>query len=125
MDQIERLESSGKAITGYRTMRFTDGANWWMYFGVPDFALGTSLCYRRDWWEGHRFPPKHIQEDCAFVYQAQDCGQIVVADAGDFMHATIHRGNTSCRMTTDVEGNMVLGSNYVKCAPPPYWKVAV
>ena len=121
-DQVDRLQLSGKAVTGYRTMRFTDGQKWWTYHGVPDFALGTSLCYRRDWWESHPFPDKHIQEDCHFVYAAQDARQIVVAEAGDLMHATIHAGNTSCRSTKDKDGNPTMGANYVPCDPPPYWK---
>lgn len=115
-DQVGRLQSSGKAVTGYRTMRFTDGNQWWTYHGVPYFTLGTSLCYRRDWWDSHPFPDKHIQEDCAFMYAAQEAEQLVSAEAGDLMHATIHPGNTSCRAS--------LGSNYVPCDPPPYWKVA-
>lgn len=123
-DQVERLQSSGKAVTGYRTMNLTDGTSWWNYRGVPDFALGTSLCYRRDWWLGHQFKPQQVQEDLQFVFEAQDCRQIEVSDAGDFMHATIHPGNTSCRMTTDKDGKVIMASNYVPCKAPSYWNAA-
>jgi glycosyltransferase involved in cell wall biosynthesis len=95
-DQVWRLAQSGKAVTGYCSMRFTDGPRAWL-FSRPDFALGTSLCYRRDWWEQHPFPAVQVGEDGAFVDAAKAAKQLVVADAGDLMHATIHAGNTSPR----------------------------
>jgi glycosyltransferase involved in cell wall biosynthesis len=96
-DQMERLASSGKAVTGYRTMRFTDGADWWLYEGSPLYALGTSLCYRKDWWRKHPFPARNIGEDNEFVTAAAVRGELAVSEAGDLMHATIHPGNTSVR----------------------------
>lgn len=95
-DQVGRLET-GKSVTGYRSMRFTDGVRWWQYRGGPDYALGTSLCYRRDWWLGHRFPSVQVGEDNEFVAQARAHGAIASADAGDLMFATNHSGNTSPR----------------------------
>jgi hypothetical protein len=38
-----------------------------------------------------------IGEDNQFVAVASAAGELVTADAGDLMHATIHRGNTSPR----------------------------
>lgn len=96
-DQVARLESSGLPVTGYRSMRFTDGANWWRYQGTPLYALGTSLCYRRDWWQAHPFPAKQIGEDSDFVGAANAVRQLATADADDLMHATIHADNTSPR----------------------------
>jgi glycosyltransferase involved in cell wall biosynthesis len=96
-DQLARLESSGKAVTGYCSMRFTDGNAWWEYRNTPDFAVGTSLMYRRDWWKAHPFPAKQVGEDGDFVMTAQQHRQIFCSDAGEFMHATIHAGNTSPR----------------------------
>jgi glycosyltransferase involved in cell wall biosynthesis len=96
-DQVKRLTESGHAVTGYRVMRFTDGRHWWLYDGAPLFALGTSLCYRRDWWELHRFAALQVGEDNLFVAAASAEQQISVTEAGDLMFATTHPGNTSPR----------------------------
>jgi hypothetical protein len=90
-------------VTGYSSMRFTDGATWWQYIPVAPqaTAVGTSLVYRRDWWLTHRFPEIQIGEDAGFVARAAAEGQLVTADAGEWMHATVHAGNTSKR---DVSG---------------------
>lgn len=96
-DQVRRLTASGKAVTGYRAMKFTDGARWWLYNGSADYALGTSLVYRRDFWQRHRFPDLLVGEDNQFVSRARACGAIVTADAGEMMWASIHQGNTSPR----------------------------
>ena len=66
-DQIARLLESGKAVTGFHSMRFTDGLRWWKYEGTRNYALGTSLCYRRSWWREHSFPAIQIGEDNAMV----------------------------------------------------------
>lgn len=101
-DQIDRLLNGGRACTGYRSMRFRleyKGAErWWLYAGKPEFALGTSLVYRRDWWAGHKFPALQIAEDSAFVEVAGKAGELIVANAGDFMYATVHDGNTCPRV---------------------------
>jgi hypothetical protein len=64
------------------------------------YALGTSLCYRRDWWERNRFPSLQVGEDNHFVAAARDAGQLVAADAGELMYARIHPGNTSPKSAT-------------------------
>ena len=45
-DQVARLLETGKSVTGYYSMKFTDGVKWWQYTGWPNMALGTSLDYR-------------------------------------------------------------------------------
>ena len=95
--QIEMLAESGKAVAGFRSMRFTDGESWWKYEGPRDYALGTSLCYRREWQQAHPFPPVHVGEDNEFTTAAWNAGQLVSEDAGELMYATIHPGNTSPR----------------------------
>jgi glycosyltransferase involved in cell wall biosynthesis len=96
-DQLDRLRESGKAVTGYSAMRFTDGLQWWQYRGEHNYALGTSLCYRRDWWANHRFLSLQRGEDDAFTRAAWNAGQLSTADAGQLMFATNHPGNTSPR----------------------------
>lgn len=99
-DQVARLVQSGKAVTGYRTMRFTDGLRSWLYTGGRDYAVGTSLVYRRDWWQAHRFPELQVGEDTGFVATAKAHSQIAVTDAGELMYATIHSRNSSPRDLT-------------------------
>lgn len=94
-DQIERLVASGKPVTGYHTLRFTDGREWRKYCGASNYALGTSLVYRKEWWMAHRFESIQVGEDNSFVATACKHAAITSADAGDLMHATVHTGNTS------------------------------
>lgn len=100
-DQVARLVETRKAVTGYRSMRFTDGTRWWKFTYQNHNALGTSLCYRREWWQKHKFNPIQIGEDSAFVAAAAAEGQIALAEAGELMYATNHPGNTSPRMLGD------------------------
>lgn len=100
-DQLQRLIESGKSVTGYHSMRFTDGQNWWKYEGTRDYSLGTSLCYRKAWWEMNKFPSLQVGEDNNFTANANAHRQLVTADAGDLMYATIHPGNTSPRKMGD------------------------
>ena len=86
-----------KAVTGYHSMLFTDGQQWWKYKGAANYALGTSLCYRKSWWNIHRFSAKQIGEDGDFAREADMAGQLISVDAGELMIASIHKGNTSPR----------------------------
>jgi glycosyltransferase involved in cell wall biosynthesis len=99
--QINMLNESGSAVAGFHSMRFTDGPRWWKYEGTANYALGTSLCYRRQWWQGHAFDAKNIGEDNAFVSVASSAQQLASVDAGELMYATIHPGNTSPRCMGD------------------------
>lgn len=99
-DQVNRMQSENKSVTGYHTMRFTDGTKWWLYRGQPYFALGTSLCYRKQWALGHPFPERQVGEDNEFGGAAHKSGQLVSVTAGEtpadeLMHACVHDGNTS------------------------------
>lgn len=96
-DQVARLESTGKAVTSYRNIKFTDGQNWWKNTNWPG-GYGASLCYRRDWWQKHPFPDTSDGEDWQFVQAAMQANEFVAGDAGDMMVASIHPGNTSPRV---------------------------
>lgn len=100
-DQVQRLCQSGKAVTGYRSMRFVrhpDGKQWRFTYPFGK-VLGTSLCYRRDWWEQNKFPAIHVQEDSEFSVKAWNQRQLDEGPHEDvgLMYATIHAGNTSPR----------------------------
>jgi glycosyltransferase involved in cell wall biosynthesis len=101
--QIEMLNESGLKLAGFCSMRFTDGVNWWRYKGTKNYALGTSLCYRRDWWLSNPFRPTSIGEDNHMVWAAQAAKQIVSEDAGDLMVASVHGDNTSKRNAANWE----------------------
>jgi glycosyltransferase involved in cell wall biosynthesis len=98
-DQVERLLRSGKSVTGYSTMRFTDGVKSWEYVPLPALAAqtgqGTSLVYRRSWWATHPFYDVKSGEDSAFASQAFAAGEFVTAPAGEQLVAWVHPGNTA------------------------------
>ena len=96
-DQMARLQATGRAVTGYRALKFTDGKRWWRYNGHPGFAAGTSLCFRREWWRTHRFEDKQVGQDEEFAAVAARARELAVAEDLDLMYATIHAGNTSPR----------------------------
>jgi O-antigen biosynthesis protein len=96
-DQIVRLRSSGLAVTGYHSMRFTDGKNSWRFERQRDFAIGTSLMYRKSWWIAHPFSHLQIGEDRDFRDVAIKENQLISVDAGELMLGTIHAGNTEPR----------------------------
>jgi len=101
-DQVARLLESGCVVTGYHTMVFLDqtARQAWRYKGDTNFALGTSLCYQRDFWKAHPFPvDAKVGEDGWFIKQAR--GHLVSVDAGDLMFARNHGENTSPRQMVD------------------------
>ena len=101
-DQVMRLEGSGKSVTGYTGMRFTDGHRWWKNNNKPG-GFGASLCYRRDWWAQHPFPNTSDGEDWGFASEAMRANQFISADAGTMMAVRMHDGNT---------GKVVIGQGW-------------
>jgi O-antigen biosynthesis protein len=97
-DQVIRMVNAGKGVTGYRSMRFTDGVKWWQYTGAEDYALGTSLVYTREYWARNPFKTECIfGEDSHFIWAARRSSDIVTVDAGSMMWARNHAGNTDPR----------------------------
>jgi len=94
-DQVARLQDSGKQVTGYRSMLFTNGAAWWKYEGYPGFAFGTSLCYFRDWWKVHPFPSVNHASDVCFANGALQADQMISVPAHGRMVARDHRAITN------------------------------
>lgn len=100
-DQVERLLDTGKAVTGYHSMRFTDGAKWWQYRGHPAaWAFDTSLCYRKSFWQTHRFEEINDGLEASFRNAAIRERQFISADGSDQMYVTIHEANTGARVMT-------------------------
>jgi len=95
--QVFDLRSTNSAVTGYREMKFTDGASWWSFSLAAGFCHGTSLMFRRDWWAKHPFPELNIGEDAGFCEAAAAEKQLLAFPDLGLMYATIHPGNTSKR----------------------------
>ena len=102
---------SGAVVTGYSSMEFRDlgtGERWQYTASSDRYALGTSLFYRRWFWERTKFIEVNqlpdgtlIPEDAAFVAAASRC---IVTDPGvGMMWASIHPGNTSPRRTSGAQ----------------------
>lgn len=89
--QVARLAESRRAVTGYSSMRFTDGVRWWRYDGLPSSALAGSLCYQREWWKGHQF----VGEESEFVEAAARQFAFVSEPARDRMYGMVHAGGVS------------------------------
>ena len=96
-NQVQTLQETRKAVTGYSAMKFTDGASWWQFSYSGGFCLGTSLCFTREWWWSHRFEEFQIGQDEKFAADAAAAGQLAEVPDLDLMYATIHPGNTSKR----------------------------
>ena len=95
----EQIEAIGdQAVTGYRTILFAGDTGVFKYSGEQNYALGTSLLYRRSWWAEHRFPAEMTGEDAAFVTRAQ--GNIVITNGLARIVASIHDSHTSPRSIT-------------------------
>jgi glycosyltransferase involved in cell wall biosynthesis len=94
-DQVTRLLSSGKQVTGYHSFKAQDRAgNLWVYEGQPTFACGSSLCYFKSWALSHPFDGVQIGEDNLFCATANRFNQLSASHGGDFLIAGIHPGNT-------------------------------
>jgi glycosyltransferase involved in cell wall biosynthesis len=97
-DQVTRLLESGKQMTGYHSITYWDGAKAYRYVSaVSQYAVGTSMCYRRSFWDTHRFPAKSYAEDNALVYSARDEKQLIAVDAGQMMVVRSHASCTTSR----------------------------
>lgn len=84
-----------RSVIGYHTMLFTaDGKEWWQYNGPNNYAAGTSLLYKRDFWAWHPFNAKDNGEDGDFVWDAWRANQLITTPNENHMYATIHEENT-------------------------------
>jgi len=95
-DQVTRLLESGKQMTGYHSITYWNGARAYRYASaVPQYAVGTTMCYEKRFWETHRFPATSYAEDNALVYAARDEKQLIAVDARQMMIVRSHASCTS------------------------------
>ena len=96
-DQVRRLEETGKAVTGYHSMDFFDEAagKVYEYRSGPYYALGSSLCYQRSFWQDNPFDENYRHgSDTVFVRVARLRGQLDAVDSEGRMVARLHSGNS-------------------------------
>lgn len=95
-DQVTRLFQSGKQMTGYHSITYWNGTKAYHYVSaVPQYVVGTTMCYQKSFWDTHRFPPKGYAEDNALVYKARAENQLIAADARQMMVVRSHASCTS------------------------------
>lgn len=82
-------------IVGYHSMEFWNVASGarWVYQGREGFAVGVSLCYRRQAWLDRQFEAISEGEDNAF----QVGRRVLTIPANSMIVARIHGGNTSVK----------------------------
>jgi glycosyltransferase involved in cell wall biosynthesis len=97
--QVARLQESGKAVTGWHNILYfnEDDGRTYKYFyeadpnrNHPPYAMGTSQCYLKSWWEQHKFPETGV-EDQHFSNEALHAKQLDSCDAGQLCVARAHR----------------------------------
>jgi hypothetical protein len=96
-EQVKTLQEHPEAsITGYNSLLFLDqrSGKAWRYTGKAKYLVGTSLMYRREFWEKRRFSDVQIGEDGKFI-----AGAPVFALPGEKkMVARIHKQTTAPKL---------------------------
>jgi glycosyltransferase involved in cell wall biosynthesis len=93
--QVTRLVESRKKVTGWHSILYWDERTkeCFRYIGAPPYAMGTSQCYWKSWWEQNPFQEGSGVEDLPFSQQAQRAGQLDSCDAEQLCVARIHSSN--------------------------------
>jgi glycosyltransferase involved in cell wall biosynthesis len=94
-DQLNRLSRYSKDVTAYHTMKFTDGKQWWEYQGIKSVGVGTSLCFKKEYWKTSQFPEKNLAEDNDFILESVRARKYIAEATHDMMFAAMHPGGTS------------------------------
>ena len=97
-DQIAKLESSGKQVMTYHNILYWNVLTRKIYRFQPvseGTPYGATFCYRKTWWEQHRFDNIVLGEDTNFAHAAERVRQFLYADAGQSVVVRAHDGNTS------------------------------
>jgi glycosyltransferase involved in cell wall biosynthesis len=102
-DQVATLDGSGKGITGYSTVLFynpTENQAFRYTSTFPGYAVGTSLCYTRDFWVRNQWPEQvKVASDNDVVREARRAGEIVTSTGFNMIVARVHPDNTSTKST--------------------------
>jgi hypothetical protein len=104
--QVERiLAEPVHTLCGLNRLYFYDPAadSAWEYVypgGDRPWVCGNTFCYRREFWQTHRFPDLNEGADTVFVWGLRDA-IIRAHERRDFFVAVVHPGNTSPKRTHD------------------------
>jgi glycosyltransferase involved in cell wall biosynthesis len=96
-EQLDLLVQSERAVCGFDSILFYQASTQRVgkYNPRRNYALGSSLLYRKSWWEKHKFPEKNIGEDNAFVSLASKKSALITMDGSRLLVARVHDNNTS------------------------------
>jgi glycosyl transferase family 2 len=73
-EQLKVLENREFSVTGYSSILYyrpADGGVFkYAFNGYGHYAVGTTQCYRRDYWKKNLFPVINVGEDSQFSFKA-------------------------------------------------------
>lgn len=109
-DQVTRLKSTQKPITGYGTLLFWDTLTLQAKRYKPslkNYICGTTFCYLKSFWQIHQFKDKQVASDNHFIYPY--LSQVAASDETRFVVARIHDSHTSNKrnIKTVVHKNLI------------------
>ena len=96
-DQVSKLERSGKQVMTYHNMLYWNMSTHKIYRYHPVYCVsphGATFCYRKTWWESHKFDDIMVGEDTNLGYGASRVGQLVGVNAEKLMVIRAHNKNT-------------------------------
>jgi glycosyltransferase involved in cell wall biosynthesis len=96
-DQVAELERTQKPLLTYYNIPYWDVDSKKMYRFHPKYIgapHGASFCYRKSWWQKHKFDAINVGEDTHFGQAAYAAGQLSNADAKNLMVIRAHNLNT-------------------------------
>jgi glycosyltransferase involved in cell wall biosynthesis/predicted O-methyltransferase YrrM len=102
--QVATLQQRPSAqVCGINRLLFYDvrDGRAWLYAYPANQRLwlsGSTLCYRRAFWAGHRFAGINVGEDARFVWSGRPEEMIVLTES-DFHVGIIHTNNVSPKLT--------------------------
>ena len=102
--QLAHIQKTGKLVTGFYDMPFYDQQTGEVAFYCHEdkrYALGTSLFYKREAWEQHKFPDMTPEDNKWRMNVGLDnCESIssLCADGSPIMIQTVHGANGSAKI---------------------------
>lgn len=117
-DQVARLQTSGKPLTGYYSILFLDERDGqvWRYVGHQRYACGTSFAFLKSLWEKTQFAPLAECSDNDYLRKVGP-NALATVDGSAMIVARIHAGNSSPkRMIDAINAGRTNCENWTKVA---------
>jgi len=96
--QVSYLDAFNVQLTGFRQIYFWHEIKkkaMWYVGGAKDYCLGTSMCFRKSYWERNKFIDTSYGEDLEFQKLARAEKSVYSVPADQIMVARIHTNSTS------------------------------